>query len=136
MGELMRFGMSLERDLLRQFDALIKKEGYTNRSEAIRDLIRERFAKKEWECDRTVVGVVAIVYDHHRPGLMERLTELQHHYGRVICSTHVHLAKGRCLEILAVRDKSSSITALAHNIKSIKGVDQCSVAMCALTKHK
>jgi CopG family nickel-responsive transcriptional regulator len=132
MKKLMRFGVSLDKELLDRFDGLIRKEGYTNRSEAIRDLIRERFTKKEWECDNVVVGAIALIYDHHHGNLLERLAEIQHNYGKVISSFHVHLTHRDCLEIIAVRDKSKNITALAHKIKSLKGIEQCDVAMCGL----
>ncbi len=135
MGSLARFGVSLEKDLLNRFDTLIKEEGYTNRSEAIRDLIRERFVRKEWECDREVVGVITLLYDHHNGGLMERLTDVQHDYGRIISSVHVHLKRDRCLEVIVVRDKSRFITALAHQIKSIRGIKQCRVSMGSLGEN-
>ena len=134
MGKLVRFGVSLEKDFLERFDELIHNEGYTNRSEAIRDLIRERFAKKEWECDREVVGVITLIYDHHGD-LMEQLTEVQHNYGKIISSFHVHLTHRNCLEVIAIRDKSRNITSLAHQIKSIKGIKQCELSMCSLGEN-
>ncbi len=132
MKKLMRFGVSLDKDLLNRFDALIRTEGYTNRSEAIRDLIRERFTKEEWACGREVLGAITLIYDHHYTNLLERLTKIQHNYGKVISSFHVHLTHRNCLEIIAVRDKSKNITSLAHRIKSLKGIQQCDVAMCSL----
>ena len=136
MPDLVRFGVSLDKELLDRFDELIQAEGYTNRSEAIRDLIRERFAKKEWECGNVVVGAIAIVYDHHYSNLLERLTEVQHKYKKVISSFHVHLTRDTCLEIIAVRDKSKNITQFAHQIKAIKGIKQCDVAMCSIGSSK
>jgi CopG family nickel-responsive transcriptional regulator len=134
MSDLVRFGVSLDKDFLEKFDALIEREGYTNRSEAIRDLIRERFAKREWECGREVVGAIALVYDHHFSNLVQTLMDVQHGHPRIISTSHIHISHENCLEIIAIRDKSKNITDLAHKLKSVKGVKHCDVAMCSLAK--
>ena len=90
---LKRFGVSLERELLDEFDKLIKEEGYTNRSEAIRDLIRDNLVQKEWaEGDIETAGVALIVYNHHKLDLAQRITNLQHHsHDFVVATLHIHL---------------------------------------------
>ena len=86
---LRRFSISLEQNLLNKFDKYILKRKYTNRSEAIRDLIRHAFVQEEWESDKDVFGVITIVYDHHKPGILERINELQHDFHKqVVSSTH------------------------------------------------
>lgn len=123
MGKLVRFSVSIEEDLLTSFDALIKSRGYQNRSEAIRDAIRGQLIKQEWESGDEVTGVVTILYDHHRPGVAEALTELQHHaLTHVIASTHIHLDHANCLECIAVKGEARTIEALADRLKSLKGV--------------
>ena len=123
MTELVRFTVSIEEELLTSFDALIKSHGYQNRSEAIRDAIRGRLIEQEWETGDEVAGVITLLYDHHRPGVAETLTEIQHHaLAHVIASTHVHLDHSNCLECIAVRGEARTIEALADRLKSLKGV--------------
>jgi CopG family nickel-responsive transcriptional regulator len=107
MGELARIGVAIDSDLLSKFDALIESRGYTNRSEAFRDLIRDELVEQAWRsADRKVVGTVSIVYDHHVRQLSDKLTDLQHHHYQHILSTlHVHLDHDHCLEVLVVRGK-------------------------------
>jgi len=123
MAGLARFTVSIEKELLDAFDALIRDRGYQNRSEAIRDAIRGRLIEREWEAGDEVAGVITLLYDHHRPGVAETLTELQHHaLAHVIASTHVHLDHSNCLECIAVRGEARTIEQLAHRLKSLKGV--------------
>jgi CopG family transcriptional regulator, nickel-responsive regulator len=124
MSELSRIGVAIDSDLLGKFDALIAKRGYTNRSEAFRDLIRDELVEQTWEApDSHVVGTVTLVYDHHVRLLNEKLTDLQHEYHRAILSTlHVHLDHNNCLEVLVVRGKSSAVRQIADTLISTKGV--------------
>jgi CopG family nickel-responsive transcriptional regulator len=123
MGKLIRFSVSIEEGLLNSFDALIKSRGYQNRSEAIRDAIRGQLIRQEWEEGDEVTGVITILYDHHRPGVAEALTELQHHaLAQVIASTHIHLDEANCLECIAVKGEARAIETLADRLKSLKGV--------------
>lgn len=124
MGELSRIGVAIDSDLLKKFDALIAKRGYTNRSEAFRDLIREELVAQSWESpERRVVGTVSIVYDHHVRLLSERLTDLQHEFHRLVLSTlHVHLDHDHCLEVLVVRGKAGEVKKLADTLIATKGV--------------
>jgi CopG family transcriptional regulator, nickel-responsive regulator len=130
MSELVRFGVSLEKSLLDKFDRLIRGRRYTNRSEALRDLIRQELIKKTWAEDREVAGAVTFLFDHHQRDLLNRITDIQHDYQSLIVSTqHVHLDHDNCLEIVAVRGKAGSIQDLADRLKAIKGVRHCSLSM-------
>ncbi|MRR14282.1 nickel-responsive transcriptional regulator NikR, partial [archaeon] len=122
MSELVRFGVSLESSLLDRYDGLIEKKGYSTRSEALRDLIRQELVKKEWEEDDEVAGAITFVYDHHQRGLSSRLTDLQHDYqGLIISSQHIHLDHHNCLEIVAVKGRAKEVQKLAHALQSVKG---------------
>jgi len=123
MAHLVRTGISLESDLLERFDRVIHKKGYKNRSEAIRDLVRDYSVAEDVEENRIVVGTVTMVYDHHRPKLAERLIEAQHHAeGQVLAATHVHLDHHNCLEVIIMRGRSSEVSHLADRILSLRGV--------------
>jgi len=124
MGELKRIGVAIEAGLLEKFDRLNAGRGYTNRSEAFRDLIREALVEQAWEAPESqVVGTVTIVYDHHVRLLGEKLTDLQHDaYHDILSTLHVHLDHDNCLEVLVVRGKASAVKRIADNLISTKGV--------------
>jgi CopG family nickel-responsive transcriptional regulator len=124
MGELSRIGVAIDSDLLDKFDRLIGQRGYTNRSEAFRDLIRDELVEQTWESPESqVVGTVTLVYDHHVRMLNEKLTSLQHESHHAILSTlHVHLDHDNCLEVLVVRGKSAEVRRVADALISTKGV--------------
>jgi CopG family nickel-responsive transcriptional regulator len=124
MSELSRIGVAIDSDLLKKFDELIGNRGYTNRSEAFRDLIRDELVEKTWESpEADVVGTVTLVYDHHVRLLSEKLTSLQHDYHRAILSTlHVHLDHDNCLEVLVVRGKAAIVKKVSDALISTKGV--------------
>ena len=124
MGELARIGVSLETDLLVQFDGLIKQKGYDNRSEAIRDLIRDQLLGVQIDQNRVVVGTLTIVYDHHRPNLTEKLVEAQHQLGeKVLSSMHVHLDHHNCLEVIVIKGRSREVRDFGNGILSLRGVN-------------
>lgn len=124
MGETIRFGVSLDSDLLDKFDALCKEKSYQTRSEAIRDLIRSMLVQRQWEnSDGEVAGTLTLVYDHHASGLAQKLTEAQHDNHEVILSTmHVHLDHHNCLEVLVLKGSAEGIKALGQKLISTKGV--------------
>ncbi|HNQ63000.1 MAG TPA: nickel-responsive transcriptional regulator NikR [Syntrophorhabdaceae bacterium] len=123
MSELVRFGVSLEKKLLDKFDNFIRERNYTNRSEALRDMIRQELVKKEWVEGEDVAGAITLIYDHHRKDLLGRITDIQHNHQQVIISTqHIHLDHDNCLEIVAVRGNPAEVQRLADMLKSIKGV--------------
>ncbi len=121
---LSRIGVAIDSGLLRKFDALIAKRGYTNRSEAFRDMIRDELVEEAWESPESrVIGTVTLVYDHHVRLLNEKLTSLQHDFHHHILSTmHVHLDHDNCLEVLVVKGKASAVRKIADALLSTKGV--------------
>lgn len=123
MSNLVRFGVSLEKELLQKFDKRIKEKNYTNRSEAIRDLIRDDLVKKEWQEGKEVTGSISIVYNHHKRELTNFLIDIQHDHHDIILSTqHIHLDHDNCLEIIVIRGKPKEIEDLYGKLKSAKGV--------------
>jgi len=110
--------------LLERFDDYIGRQGYTNRSEAIRDLIREKLVQQEWtKSDKQTMGVAMIVYDHHTLELSQKLAEIQHdHFASVVAAMHVHVDHHNCLEVLILRGKVSEIAALGNALISTRGV--------------
>lgn len=136
MSELIRFGVSLEKNLLRDFDKLIKNKEYSNRSEAIRDLIRDSLVKEEWKKGEEVAGAISIVYDHHKRELMDLLVDIQHGYqDMIIASQHAHLDHHNCLEVIIVRGKSDSIRGLADRLRAVKGVKHGSLTLTTLGRE-
>lgn len=119
-----RVGVSFEPELLSKFDKLIKGQGYTNRSEAIRDLVRQAIIDSDIKAEKgEVVGTLTIVYDHHVGDVTNRLLHLQHHHHAEISFTsHVHIDEETCLEILVVRGKAKEVRELSDNIRAIKGI--------------
>ena len=124
MSELSRIGVAIDSDLLAKFDDLIASRGYTNRSEAFRDMIRDELVQKSWSSpDSQVVGTVTMVYDHHVRMLNERLTDLQHdHHENILSTLHIHLDHDNCLEVVVVKGKASAVQKIADKLISTKGV--------------
>ena len=136
MQQIARFGVSLDRTLLESFDHMIQKKNYTNRSEAIRDLIRDFLVEEEWAEDKEVVGSITIVYDHHVRELSGTLTDLQHRvHSRIISSLHVHLDESNCLEVLVLRGKARDLKALADKLIATRGVKHGQLVMTTSGKH-
>ena len=124
MEKIMRFGVSIEPDLLKKFDKVIKKKGYTNRSEAIRDIIRKDIIiEKNKDPNLESIGTLTMIYDHHAGNLTNRLLDLQHdHTKEILSTTHIHIDHHNCLEVLVLKGKTGNIKKLADNIKSLKGI--------------
>jgi CopG family nickel-responsive transcriptional regulator len=124
MAGLSRTGVSLEDDLLKEFDRLIAKRGYANRSEAIRDMIREALLTEAVATNKPVVGTLTLVYDHHVPNLGRKLTEVQHSAGAmVLAATHVHLDHHYCLEVIIMKGRGNEIQAVADGMLALRGVE-------------
>jgi CopG family nickel-responsive transcriptional regulator len=124
MAELKRTGISLEEDLLAGFDQLIARRGYNNRSEALRDLIRDALLADAVDSNKPVVGTLTLVYDHHVPNLAQKLTEMQHHAeAMVIAATHVHLDHHYCLEVIIMKGRSKKIREMADHMLATRGVE-------------
>jgi CopG family nickel-responsive transcriptional regulator len=119
-----RFGISLDGGLLKKFDRLIGGKGYSSRSEAIRDLIRDELVREEWEAGaEETAGTITLVYSHDTRELADTLTDIQHHYHtRVLSSMHIHLDEHNCLEVLVVRGKGADIKMIADRLIGTRGV--------------
>ncbi len=123
MSKLTRFGVAVEADLLARFDRVIARKGYANRSEALRDVMRERLVEESWRSDADTVGVITLVYDHSVHELQARLTELQHQLsGQVISTLHVHIDADHCLEVILVRGTGIELGHFADRLVGLKGV--------------
>jgi CopG family nickel-responsive transcriptional regulator len=130
MDELVRFGVSLDRRLLQEFDRHIRRRRYASRSEALRDLIRDSLVWREWDENKETVGTITFVYDHHVRDLTGKLTDIQHDYqGRILSGMHVHLDRDHCLEVLVVKGKASEIKRVADALVSVKGVKHGKLTM-------
>ncbi len=132
-----RFGISLDSSLLKSFDGLIVKKGYLNRSEAIRDLIRDSLVKEEWKYgNKETVGAITIVYSHNTRELADNLIEIQHqHHVSVISSMHVHLDHHNCLEIIVVKGKGTVIKKIADKLIGTRGVKHGKLTLTTTGKH-
>ncbi len=131
MADLARFGVSIPEDLLDKFDQLIGGKGYTNRSEAIRDLIRDRLVEDQWsQSMREVVGTVTVVYNHEQSELAQKLTEIQHrNHALIISAVHVHLDAHNCLEVLIIRGSSEEVRRAGELLISTRGVKHGKITM-------
>ncbi len=136
MEELARFGVSIPKELLKAFDEYIERKHYANRSEAIRDLIRQKLVEEEWrESKEEVIGVITYLFNHHKRELAERLIEVQHdHYNKIITTQHIHIDHERCLEVVLVKGKANEIKTLADKIQALKGVLHLNVALTTMGK--
>lgn len=123
-SSLKRFSVSMEGNLLRKFDHLVTQKGYPNRSEAVRDLVREAILHQTWEEDDEIIaGSILLFYNHHHRNLMEEMTAVQHDMHHLILSTtHFHLDHDSCLELIVVKGKVQEVRALSNQLTSLKGV--------------
>ena len=136
MSGIVRFGVSLEKELLEKFDTLIKEKSYPNRSEAIRDLIREYLVKREWVKGKEVAGAITLVFNHHRRDLLDKLTDIQHHFHHLIISSqHVHLDHDNCLEIIVVKGKPEEARKLSNVLRATKGVKYGALSIATTGKE-
>lgn len=131
MSDLTRFSVSLEADLLEEFDKYVQDGAFATRSEAIRQLLRQTLTRDAFEGDdRPVTATLTIVYDHHRPHLVEKLLELQHqHPGQVVATMHVHLDHDRCMEVIVLKGPGEELRRLASTLRGLKGVHMGELAL-------
>ena len=124
MGETIRFGVSLDSDLLERFDRICEDRCYQTRSEAIRDLIRKELVHKEWEDqNREVTGTLTLVYNHHQSDLAQKMTEIQHQaLDIIITSLHVHIDAHNCMEVLVLRGPVKEVRSVAQRLTSTRGI--------------
>ncbi len=138
MGQLARFGVAMDEDLLQRFDEFVARRGVArNRSEAVRDLVRDALVESEWEdSDEEIVGTVTMVFDHHASDLSERLDALQHeHYRQIVSAMHVHLDAHNCLEVLVIRGSSAEVRGIADGLLGTKGVKHGKLVTTTTGRH-
>jgi CopG family nickel-responsive transcriptional regulator len=137
MGGITRFGVSIDGTLLKTFDRLIAQKGYENRSEALRDLIRDNLVREEWEAgNQETVGTIALVYNHHTRELTRVLTDLQHRFYKTILSTtHVHLDEHNCLEVLILKGKGKDIKNISDRLIGTRGVKHGKLSLTTTGKN-
>jgi CopG family nickel-responsive transcriptional regulator len=138
LGQLVRFGVAMDGDLLERFDALVARRGTgVNRSEAVRDLVRDALVESEWEAsDEEIVATVTMVFDHHASDLSEKLDALQHqHYDKIVSAMHVHLDPHNCLEVLVVRGSSGQVRDIADGLLGTKGVKHGKLVTTTTGRH-
>ncbi|MBA7573810.1 putative nickel-responsive regulator [subsurface metagenome] len=127
---VVRFGVSLEKELLDALDSYVTENQFTNRSQAIRQLINNNIVSTKWQCNNIVAGSITLVYDHHKRDLLNNLTDVQHNYHDVILSSqHFHLKRDICMEIIAVKGKAIALTQLADKLIAIKGIQHGKLTM-------
>ncbi len=130
MSGICRFGISLPAELLKKFDRFIKGKNYTNRSQAIADLIRAELVRKDWDEGGEIAGALTLIYDHHKRELLNRVTDVQHDFqDRIISTQHIHLDHDNCLEIIAVRCSAGQARELRDSLKSLKGIKHATLCM-------
>ena len=134
--QIARFGVSLSRALLNQFDRMVRKKGYRNRSLAISDMVRDHLVGHQQEVGQgEMAGTITLVYNHHRPNVQEALTTLQHrHLNTIISTLHVHLDHDNCLEVLVVRGKASVLRSVADHLIAVRGVKHGELTMTTTGK--
>jgi len=138
MGKLVRFGVAMDEELLSKFDELVERRGIaTNRSEAVRDLVRDALVDEQWEAPgEEIVGTITMVFDHHANDLAEKLDSLQHaHHDKVVSSMHVHLDAHNCLEVIVVRGESGAIRTIAEALLGTKGVKHGKLVTTTTGRH-
>ncbi len=127
---VVRFGVSLEGELLKALDQYSKENKFSNRSQAIRQLISKNLVEHKWQCNNIVAGAIILVYDHHKRELLNKLSDIQHDYHNVILSAqHFHLDHHNCLEIIAVKGIASRLTELADKLIALKGIQHGKLTM-------
>lgn len=130
-----RVGVSFEPKLLNKFDILIKKKGYTNRSEAIRDLVRKEIIESDIkEEEGKVIGTLTIIYDHDVGNITDKLIHLQHHHHQEITfTTHIHIDNHTCLEIVVIQGILSRVKKFSENVKALKGIKHGQLSITKLS---
>ncbi|ASJ17465.1 nickel-responsive regulator [Thermococcus chitonophagus] len=134
---LVRFGVSIPEELLEKFDRIIEEKGYANRSEAIRDLIRDFIVRYEWEVgNEEVAGTITMVYNHDEADVVKELLDLQHEYlDEIVASLHVHMDEHNCLEVVVVKGEAKKIKRIADRLLSLKGVKHGKLVMTTTGKE-
>ncbi|MFO0879728.1 MAG: nickel-responsive transcriptional regulator NikR [Gemmataceae bacterium] len=137
MAGVVRFSVSLEPDLLEQFDQYCQDNRFATRSEAVRQLLRETLTGEAWAADAPdAAATLTLVYDHHRSALMEKLIDLQHRHAEMVISTmHVHLDHDHCLEVIVLRGRATQLQKMAAELKGLKGIHQGKLVLARTAPH-
>lgn len=137
MSELVRLSLSLEKNLYNKLEKMVSQSGYRNRSEYVRDLIREQLVKHEWsEVQQPVLGTITLIYNHHKRLLSETLTDVQHqHHDAILASTHVHLDEEMCAEVIIVKSSPSHVREIADALRQQKGVLHAGLSIGSTGRH-
>jgi len=136
MSKLVRLSLSIEKPLLDRLEKMVRRSGYTNRSEFVRDMVRRQIVEEQWRSDREALGTVTLIYDHHQRRLSEKLTGLQHHYhNMVLVTTHVHLDEHLCAEVLIVKARAGKIREIADLLRQQKGVLHAALSLSSIGKE-
>ena len=136
MSKLTRTGVSIEEDLLEKFDRRIATRGYKNRSEALRDLIRDSLVADDIHRNKPIVATLSMIYDHHSPNLSDKLNEIQHHsHENILAATHVHLDADNCLEVVIMKGRSGEVQHLADHMLAMRGVKHGKLVVTTTGKH-
>ncbi len=127
---VVRFGVSLEKELLKELDDYVQDNQLANRSQGIRHLLNNNIVKKKWRCNNMVAGSLTLVYNPQKRGIINKLANIQHEYHHVILSSqHFHLDHDNCLDIIAIKGKAAVLTELADKLKSLKGLQHGMLTM-------
>lgn len=127
---IVRFGVSLEKELLEALDSYAIENHFKNRSQAVRQLINNNIVTKKWQCNNLVAGSITLVFGNHRKELLTNLMDVQHAYHHVILSSqHFHLDKNLCMEIIAVKGIAATLTELADKLIAVKGIQHGKLTM-------
>lgn len=136
MSKLIRTSFSIEEDLLEKLEEMTSKSQYNNRSEFIRDLIRDAIVEDDWKKDKEVVGTITLIFDHHKRELSNKLTKLQHsHHDEILASTHIHLDHHMCAEMIMVKGKASNVNEIVNKLRQQVGVHHTGVTMSSPGHH-
>ena len=131
-----RASISLPKHLLEKFDRLIVKKGYANRSEALRDLIRNLLIEEEWNENAEIVATVTLIYNHHTSDLLDKLTDVEHeNIGNIISTMHIHIDTDNCLEVLCLKGNYSVVKGIGDKLISQKGVKYGKIVMATTGKN-
>ena len=132
MSDLNRLSLSIENSLCQKLDDMVQKHNYRNRSEFIRDLLRDKLVEEQWNNAPEVLGTITLIYDHHQRELNARLTRIQHDsHAHILAGTHVHLSHEICAEMIMLRGQGAGIQKLANALQQLKGVYHAELAICS-----
>jgi CopG family nickel-responsive transcriptional regulator len=136
MSRVARFSVSIEPELLEKFNSMLEEKGYANRSEAVRDLIREKIVEEKWKKGGNVIGSLTLVYDHEVRGVADKLTDLQHVYSEnVVSSMHVHLSERSCMEILVIKGDAAVVKKISEELLSSRGVKHGKLVVTSIAEE-